>query len=193
MIEAIAYVKYFDEDDSIFDLNKDYYKNNDDYFSKLSKECNVDIMGNNVKMCSAIDDNEIQKSDSFGSDSYAECPIQIDCDIDRFFDLWAKGQPSTISFIFDVDNADDEFFEWIGAWNESSRKYNEFEKNVADKSIKTELNYSFGGVVDFFISLKNKADETKYFKLNNCFILNKKNLCCYDLYIGNIELVDNLE
>jgi len=205
-MKVTLYLPYYDYNDGAFDVNNEYYNENE-YINAISNEYNKnkDIIYNSMMDFKNGSQGGLIGSDGktykFGSKtsqnedkvSYSSCEgIIYDEDgnednIDKIIEHFAKTESFVELVEFDMDTPEEEFETELSLWKKEHENINQY------KSIQGEewawVNEPKRNVK---MSFKNKANETIYAVLENCKIMDIVDRNMYILFVEKISLIDKI-
>lgn len=205
-MKVTLYLPYYDYNDGAFDVNNEYYDENE-YINAMSNEYNKnkDIVFNSMLGVKNGSQGGLIGADGktykFGSKasqnedkvSYSSCEGVIydedgkEDDIDKIIEHFAKTESFVELVEFDMDTPEEEFETELSLWKKEHENINQY------KSIQGEewawVNEPKRNVKMSFI---NKANETIYAVLENCKIMDIVDRNMYILFVEKISLIDKI-
>jgi hypothetical protein len=205
-MEVTLYLPYYDYNDGAFDVNGEYYNENE-YIDAISNEYNKnkDIVFNSMLDYNNGSRNVFTGADGqtykFGSKAYqnedkvtyASCEgILYNEDgekdnVDLLIEHFAK-QESFIEMIeFNMDTPEEEFETELSLWTREHSKINSYKAaqgeewawvNEPQRNVK--------------VAFKNKANDTVYAVLENCKIMDIVDRNMYIVFVEKISLIDRI-
>lgn len=200
------FLPYYDYNDGAFDVNNDYY-NEDDYVNAVSNEYNKnkDIIYNSMLDAKNGSGSLVQGSDGqtykFGQKTsqneekvaYSKCEgVLFDIGgledtVDGFIDKFAKQKQFAEIVEFNLDTCEEEFETEISLWVREHNKINQYvdklgEDWVLAKEPKRNLKIQF----------KNNANQDVYAVLEDCKIIDIVEDNSFVLFVKRITLIDNI-
>jgi len=205
-MEVTLYLPYYDYNDGAFDVNGEYYNENE-YIDAISNEYNKnkDIVYNSMLDYNNGSRNVFTGVDGqtykFGSKAsqnedkvaYASCDGTLynedgeNDNVDLLIEHFAK-QESFIEMIeFNMDTPEEEFETELSLWTREHSKINSYK--VAQGEEWAWVNEPQRNVK---IAFKNKANDTVYAVLENCKIMDIVDRNMYIVFVEKISLIDKI-
>lgn len=205
-MEVTLYLPYYDYNDGAFDVNNDYY-NEEDYINAVSSEYNKnkDIVFNSMLDAKNGSGSLVQGSDGqtykFGQQTaqseekvaYSKCEgVLWDIGgskdtVDGFIDKFAKQEQFLEIVEFNLDTVEEEFETEVSLWVKEHNNINQYadklgEEWVLAKEPKRNIKVQF----------KNNANQDVYAVLEDCKIMDIIEDNSFILYVERITLIDNI-
>lgn len=203
-MKSKLYMPYYDYNDGAFDVNGNYY-NEDDYINAVSTEYNKnkDIIYNSVLDAKNGTGSLIQGNDGqtykFGANiaqnedkvAYSECDAMLydgngeDETVDNIITHFAKKEPFIEMLEFDDENCEEEFMCEVSLWireHNGINKYKDFKGEEWAWVNEPKRNIR--------ISFDNNANEKVYATLENCKIMDIVGSNAMIIFIERIRLID---
>lgn len=198
------YLPYFDYNDGLFDVNNDYYSEQD-YINAIQKEYDA-----NEGVVNAIKDakegrgglliggdgqtykfaaNNTQKEDKV---AYSRCDGALYNDeeaketVDGLISRFAKQEPFVEIVEFDENTSEEEFFTELSVWVREHNSINTYIDFKGDEWV-----WANEPKRDVRVHFKNNADEDIYAVFENCKIMDIIDGHTLILYIGKMRIIDN--
>lgn len=206
-MEVTLYLPYYDYNDGAFDVNNDYY-NEEDYINAVSNEYNKnkDIIYNSMLDAKNGSGSLVQGSDGqtykFGQQTaqseekvaYSSCKGNLltiegeDETVDGFIEKFASQKQCLEIVEFNLDTVEEEFETEVSLWVKEHNNINKYGEKLGEdwvlaKEPKRNVKVHF----------KNKANEDIYAVLENCKIMEIVDDTMFVLYVERIILVDNIK
>ena len=205
-MEVMLYLPYYDYNDGAFDVNNDYY-NEEDYINAVSNEYNKnkDIVFNSMLDAKNGSGSLVQGSDGqtykFGQQTaqseekvaFSKCEgVLWDIGgskdtVDGFIDKFAKQEQFLEIVEFNLDTVEEEFETEVSLWVKEHNNINQYadklgEEWVLAKEPKRNIKVQF----------KNNANQDIYAVLEDCKIMDIIEDNSFILYVERITLIDNI-
>lgn len=205
-MEVTLYLPYYDYNDGAFDVNNDYY-NEEDYINAVSNEYNKnkDIVFNSILDAKNGSGSLVQGSDGqtykFGQQTakseekvaFSKCEgVLWDIGgskdtVDSFIDKFAKQEQFLEIVEFNLDTVEEEFETEVSLWVKEHNNINQYvdklgEDWVLAKEPKRNIKVQF----------KNNANQDVYAVLEDCKIMDIIEDNSFILYVERITLIDNI-
>lgn len=205
-MEVTLYLPYYDYNDGAFDVNNDYY-NEEDYINAVSNEYNKnkDIVFNSMLDAKNGSGSLVQGSDGqtykFGQQTaqseekvaYSKCEgVLWDIGgskdtVDGFIDKFAKQEQFLEIVEFNLDTVEEEFETEVSLWVKEHNNINQYADKLGEdwvlaKEPKRNIKVQF----------KNNANQDVYAVLEDCKIMDIIEDNSFILYVERITLIDNI-
>lgn len=205
-MEVTLYLPYYDYNDGAFDVNNDYY-NEEDYINAVSNEYNKnkDIVFNSMLDAKNGSGSLVQGSDGqtykFGQQTaqseekvaYSKCEgVLWDIGgskdtVDGFIDKFAKQEQFLEIVEFNLDTVEEEFETEVSLWVKEHNNINQYADKLGEdwvlaKEPKRNIKVQF----------KNNASQDVYAVLEDCKIMDIIEDNSFILYVERITLIDNI-
>lgn len=205
-MEVTLYLPYYDYNDGAFDVNNDYY-DEDEYINAVSSEYNKnkDIIYNSVRDAKNGVGSLLQGGDGqtykFGQKTsqsedkvaYSKCNGTLyDIDgskdtVDGFIKKFAAQKQFLEIVEFDLDTVEEEFETEISLWVKEHNNINSYADKLGEdwvlaKEPKRNIKLHF----------KNNANEDIFAVLENCKIMDIIEDNSFILFVERITLIDNI-
>lgn len=201
-MEVTVYIKLEGYDDGDFDVRNDYYASDDAFFDAMNRENqrNASLAYETASKLGNIVNSKTTNFSAYGrnnsksatENSYKASAILIN----------ENGQPETVDNLisncftndivvnilkFDRDSMDEEFEEDFNFWVNDHNKINQYKDKLPPEKI-----WDGEPVRTLYVEFKNKANEIKYVRYENCKLvaLNGNDECT--ILAENISLVDKI-
>ena len=205
-MEVTLYLPYYDYNDGAFDVNNDYY-NEEDYINAVSSEYNKnkDIVFNSMLDAKNGSGSLVQGSDGqtykFGQQTaqseekvaFSKCEgILLDVDgedetVDKFIEKFARQEQFLEIIEFNLDTVEEEFETEVSLWVKEHNNINQYadklgEEWVLAKEPKRNIKVQF----------KNNANQDVYAVLEDCKIMDIVDDNMFAIFVERITLIDNI-
>ena len=205
-MEVTLYLPYYDYNDGAFDVNNDYY-NEEDYINAVSNEYNKnkDIVFNSMLDAKNGSGSLVQGSDGqtykFGQQTaqseekvaFSKCEgILLDVDgedetVDKFIEKFARQEQFLEIIEFNLDTVEEEFETEVSLWVKEHNNINQYadklgEEWVLAKEPKRNIKVQF----------KNNANQDVYAVLEDCKIMDIVDDNMFAIFVERITLIDNI-
>jgi len=205
-MEVTLFLPYYDYNDGAFDVNNDYY-NEEDYINAVSNEYNKnkDIVFNSMLDAKNGSGSLVQGSDGqtykFGQQTvqseekvaYSKCEgVLWDIGgskdtVDGFIDKFAKQEQFLEIVEFNLDTVEEEFETEVSLWVKEHNNINQYADKLGEdwvlaKEPKRNIKVQF----------KNNASQDVYAVLEDCKIMDIIEDNSFILYVERITLIDNI-
>ena len=205
-MEVTLYLPYYDYNDGAFDVNNDYY-NEEDYINAVSSEYNKnkDVVFNSMLDAKNGSASLVQGADGqtykFGQKTsqnedkvaYSSCKGVLcndggeDETVDGFIEKFARQKQCIEMVELDGDTSEEEFESEMMLWIKEHDSINQYKDKLGEewvwmKEPKRNVKVHF----------KNKANEDIYGILENCKIMDIIDNNMFILFIEKITLVDSI-
>ena len=205
-MEVTLYLPYYDYNDGAFDVNNDYY-NEDDYINAVSNEYNKnkDVVFNSMLDAKNGSGSLVQGSDGqtykFGQKTaqneekvaYSPCKGVLyndsgeDETVDGFIEKFARQKQCIEMVELDGDTSEEEFESEMMLWIKEHDSINQYKDKLGE-----EWAWTKEPKRNVKVHFKNKANEDIYGVLENCKIMDILDDNMFILFIEKITLVDNI-
>lgn len=202
-----VYLPYYEYNDNDFEVDKDYYKSNDEYFNAIRENIqstrNDVIQGMNNYMnngsVKAYKDEYGQtyrytnkESENEDKVAYSKCEALIydsngkEETVDNFISDYVSKEMQLYVFKFNLDTADEEFEQEVNLWTTEHNKLQKYNERDEDWVFENEP------IRNIKIKFTNNANEEKYAELVNCKLMEKQSLNIYVVLVEEIKLIDKI-
>ena len=205
-MEVTLYLPYYDYNDGAFDVNNDYY-NEEDYINAVSSEYNKnkDIVFNSMLDAKNGSGSLVQGSDGqtykFGQQTaqseekvtFSKCGgtlLDVDGEdetVDKFIEKFARQEQFLEIIEFNLDTVEEEFETEVSLWVKEHNNINQYadklgEEWVLAKEPKRNIKVQF----------KNNANQDVYAVLEDCKIMDIVDDNMFAIFVERITLIDNI-
>lgn len=202
-----VYLPYYEYNDNDFEVDKDYYKSNDEYFNAIRENIqstrNAVIQGMNNYMnngsVKAYKDEYGQtyryankERENEDKVVYSKCEALIydsngkEETVDNFISDYVSKEMQLYVFKFNLDTADEEFEQEVNLWNTEHNKLQKYNERDEDWVFENEP------IRNIKIKFTNNVNEEKYAELVNCKLMEKQSLNIYVVLVEEIKLIDKI-
>lgn len=202
-----VYLPYYEYNDNDFEVDKDYYKSNDEYFNAIRE--NIQSTRNDViqGMNNYMNNGSVKAyKDEYGQTyryankgresedkvAYSKCEALIydsngkEETVDNFISDYVSKEMQLYVFKFNLDTADEEFEQEVNLWNTEHNKLQKYNERDEDWVFENEP------IRNIKIKFTNNANEEKYAELVNCKLMEKQSLNIYVVLVEEIKLIDKI-
>lgn len=202
-----VYLPYYEYNDNDFEVDKDYYKSNDEYFNAIRE--NIQSTRNDViqGMNNYMNNGSVKAyKDEYGQTYryankeresedkvvYSKCEALIydsngkEETVDNFISDYVSKEMQLYVFKFNLDTADEEFEQEVNLWNTEHNKIQKYNERDEDWVFENEP------IRNIKIKFTNNANEEKYAELVNCKLMEKQSLNIYVVLVEEIKLIDKI-
>jgi hypothetical protein len=205
-MEVTLYLPYYDYNDGAFDVNNDYY-NEEDYINAVSNEYNKnkDIVFNSMLNAKNGSGSLVQGSDGqtykFGQQTaqseekvaFSKCEgtlLDVDGEdetVDKFIEKFARQEQFLEIVEFNLDTVEEEFETEVSLWVKEHNNINQYvEKLGEDWVLAKEPNRNIK------VQFKNNANQDVYAVLEDCKIMDIVDDNMFAIFVERITLIDNI-
>lgn len=202
-----VYLPYYEYNDNDFEVDKDYYKSNDEYFNAIRE--NIQSTRNDViqGMNNYMNNGSVKAyKDEYGQTyryankehenedkvAYSKCEALIydsngkEETVDNFISDYVSKEMQLYVFKFNLDTADEEFEQEVNLWTTEHNKIQKYNERDEDWVFENEP------IRNIKIKFTNNANEEKYAELVNCKLMEKQSLNIYVVLVEEIKLIDKI-
>lgn len=202
-----VYLPYYEYNDNDFEVDKDYYKSNDEYFNAIRE--NIQSTRNDViqGMNNYMNNGSVKAyKDEYGQTyryankgrenedkvAYSKCEALIydsngkEETVDNFISDYVSKEMQLYVFKFNLDTADEEFEQEVNLWTTEHNKLQKYNERDEDWVFENEP------IRNIKIKFTNNANEEKYAELVNCKLMEKQSLNIYVVLVEEIKLIDKI-
>lgn len=202
-----VYLPYYEYNDNDFEVDKDYYKSNDEYFNAIRE--NIQSTRNDViqGMNNYMNNGSVKAyKDEYGQTyryankerenedkvAYSKCEAFIydsngkEETVDNFISDYVSKEMQLYVFKFNLDTADEEFEQEVNLWTTEHNKIQKYNERDEDWVFENEP------IRNIKIKFTNNANEEKYAELVNCKLMEKQSLNIYVVLVEEIKLIDKI-
>ena len=205
-MEVTLYLPYYDYNDGAFDVNGEYYNENE-YIDAISSEYNKnkDIVFNSMLDYNNGSRNVFAGTDGqtykFGSKvsqnedkvAYSSCEGVLynedgeKDNVDMLIEKFARQESFVEMIEFDMDTPEEEFETELSLWTREHSKINSYKVQQGE-----EWAWVNEPKRNVKIAFKNKANEDVYAVLENCKIMDIVDRNMYIVFVEKISLIDKI-
>ena len=205
-MKVTLYLPYYDYNDDAFDVNDDYY-NDQEYINAISDEYNKnkDVIFNSImdakngsgSLVKGVDGQtyRIGQKTSQREDkvSYSACNGVLyndageEEDVDSIIEKFARGESFVEMVEFDLDSSEEEFEMEYSLWNNEHNGINAYRDKAGDDWVLANESKR-----NLKIHFKNKANEDVYAILENCKIMDNAERGTLILFVERLSLIDGI-
>ena len=202
-----VYLPYYEYNDNDFEVDKDYYKSNDEYFNAIRE--NIQSTRNDViqGMNNYMNNGSVKAyKDEYGQTyryankeregedkvAYSKCEALIydsngkEETVDNFISDYVSKEMQLYVFKFNLDTSDEEFEQELNLWTTEHNKIQKYNERDEDWVFENEP------IRNIKIKFTNNANEEKYAELVNCKLMEKQSLNIYVVLVEEIKLIDKI-
>ena len=205
-MEVTLYLPYYDYNDGAFDVNDEYYNENE-YIDAISSEYNKnkDIVFNSMLDYNNGSRNVFTGTDGqtykFGSKvsqnedkvAYSSCEGVLynedgeKDDVDQLIEKFAKQESFVEMIEFNMDTPEEEFETELSLWTKEHSNINAYKSQQGE-----EWAWVNEPQRNVKIAFKNKANDDVYAVLENCKIMDIVDRNMYIVFVEKISLIDRI-
>ena len=205
-MEVTLYLPYYDYNDGAFDVNDEYYNENE-YIDAISDEYNKnkDIVYNSMLDYNNGSRNVFAGTDGqmykFGSKvsqnedkvAYSSCEGVLynedgeKDNVDKLIEKFAKQEAFVEMVEFNMDTPEEEFETELSLWTKEHSNINSYKLQKGE-----EWAWVNEPKRNVKIAFKNKANEDVYAVLENCKIMDIVDRNMYIVFVEKISLIDKI-